>query len=61
MQHALKQFFAWATFDGCGPADEIGQGAKGCNDHAVPLGAGLEAAIDPPAVCAALIHLRGSR
>ena len=61
MQHALKQFFAWATFDSCGPADEIGPGAKECNDRAVPLGAWLEAAIDPPAVCAAWIQRGGGR
>ena len=50
MPHALEQFFVWAAFDGCGPADEVGPGAKKCNDRAVPLGAVPEAAIDPPAV-----------
>ena len=50
MPYALNQFFAWATFDGCGPADEIGPGAKECNDRAVPLGTALEAAIDLPTV-----------
>ena len=61
MSYALKQFFVWATFDGCGPADEIGPVAKECNDRAVPLGAALEAAIDAPAVRAAWIQRGGGR
>ena len=59
MPHALEQFFVWAAFDGCGPADEVGPGAKKCNDRAVPLGAVPEAAIDPPAVRAAGIQRGG--
>ena len=61
MPYALKQFFAWATFDGCRSADEIGPEAKECDDHAVPLGAALVATIDPPAVRAAWIQRGGGR
>ena len=50
MPHICEQLFTRATFDCCGPADEVGARAKECNDRAVPHGAALEAAIDPPAM-----------
>ena len=61
LPHICEQLFTRATFDGCGPADEIGPGAKERNDRAVPSGAVLEAAIDPPAARAAWVQRGGGR
>ena len=59
MPLAVKQFFVWAIFDVCGSADDVGSGAKECNDQAVSLGTALEAAIDPPAARPAMIQRGG--
>ena len=60
MPYLRKQFFAWAAFDGRGPADEVRAGTKQRDNPAVAFRAGPEAAIHPPAVCAAMVK-RGRR
>ena len=60
MPYLRKQFFTWAAFDGRGPADEVRAGAKQCDNLAVAFRTGPEAAIHPPAVCAAMVK-RGRR